>query len=535
MGNIYYNGNIITMTDIETVEAVYEKNGIIEFVGDIEDIKKISNNEDNWINLDGMTLIPSFIDSHSHITALASTLNLCNLSEAKNFDDIVSLINKFKNEMKIKQNEWIICFGYDNNFLEEKKHPDKLLLDIFESNPVLLSHSSGHMGVLNSLAMELMNIDNTTEVPKGGKIGKFDNSNELNGYFEETAFINISSKLPQPTFEQKVQSFKKAEDIYFRNGITTVQDGLVGENDFNFLKDMSEQNIIDIDLIVYTDLKNYPDIPLKNNNFLNNYINNLKIGGYKIFLDGSPQGKTAYLREPYENSDNYRGYPIYKNEELIKFFEKAINDDIQIIAHSNGDAASEQYIESYKKALENLGDIKTNIRPVLIHGQLLGLDQLEDIKNYDIIPSFFVSHVYHWGDIHKINFGNRAENISPLKSALDNDILFTIHTDTPVIPPNIIEAIWIAVNRITKNGEILGDNQKIAPYDALKSVTYNAAYQYFEEDKKGSIEKGKFADFVILDKNLLDSSEYSKKNIKDVKILKTIKRGKVVFDINNEL
>lgn len=528
MGHIYYNGDIITLTEHKNVEAVYEKNGFVEYVGSISYIKEICDKNDEWIDLCGKTLCPAFIDSHSHITSLANTLRLCNLSKAKCFEDIKNMLIKFKNERNISDDNFIIGFGYDNNFLIEKKHPDKKLLDEVGENPVLITHSSGHMGVVNSKALSMFNITENSKNPEGGVIGRYENSKEPNGYLEETAFINIAKNIPDAKEEEKIKLFKEAEKIYIENGILTVQEGFAKESEAKFLYDLSKKGLIDVDVVMYADMKDNSNIINEYSNILKKYENNLKLGGYKIFLDGSPQGRTAFLRKPYEDSDDYKGYPVYRDEEVEKFFEKALNENIQILAHSNGDGASEQFINCYKKAVEKEG--QKNIRPVLIHGQLLGIDQLDDIKKLNIIPSYFVSHVYYWGDIHKINFGaERAEKISPINSTVKKDILFTIHTDTPVIMPNLIEEMWCAINRITKKGEVLGEDEKIDVLNALKGITINAAYQYFEENTKGTIEKGKFADFVVLSENPFN---IKKESIKDIFVIKSIKRGKVLFDKN---
>ena len=528
MGHIYYNGDIITLTEYKNVECVYEKNGFVEYVGSISHVKEICNENDEWVDLCGKTLCPAFIDSHSHITSLANTLRLCNLSKAECFEDIKNMLIKFKNERNISDDNFIIGFGYDNNFLIEKKHPDKKLLDEVGENPVLITHSSGHMGVVNSKALSIFNITENSKNPEGGIIGRYENSKEPNGYLEETAFINIAKNIPDANEEEKIKLFKEAEKIYIENGILTVQEGFAKESEAKFLYELSKKGLIDVDVVMYADMKDNSNIINEYSNILKKYENNLKLGGYKIFLDGSPQGRTAFLRKPYKDSNDYKGYPVYKDEEVEKFFEKALNENIQILAHSNGDGASEQFINCYKKAIEKEGE--KHIRPVLVHGQLLGIDQLDDIKKLNIIPSYFVSHVYYWGDIHKINFGiERAERISPINSTIKKDILFTMHTDTPVIMPNLIEEMWCAVNRITKQGEVIGECEKIDVLNALKGITINAAYQYFEENTKGTIEKGKFADFVVLSENPFN---VEKENIKDIFVIKSIKRGKVLFDKN---
>ena len=183
-------------------------------------------------------------------------------------------------------------------------------------------------------------------------------------------------------------------------------------------------------------------------------------------------------------------------------------------------AAAEQYLNALEKA-----EYPENLRPVMIHAQLLAEDQLDKVKNLGVIPSFFVAHVYHWGDTHIENFGmERAQNISCAGSALKKGITFTFHQDTPVIMPDMIETIWCAVNRKTKGGVTLGENQKIPVYEALKAVTKNAAYQYFEEKDKGTIEKGKKADLVILSGNILECSD-----IRSISVLETIKEGKTIY------
>ena len=256
------------------------------------------------------------------------------------------------------------------------------------------------------------------------------------------------------------------------------------------------------------------------------YYKNMKFLGYKIFLDGSPQLRTAWMKTPYnviqENEEKYYGINTMSDKEVREAVNQAKNDNMQILAHCNGDKAAEQYIN----AIKNI-DLK-NERSVMIHAQLLDTDQLEDVKKCHIIPSFFVAHTYYWGDTHIKNFGiKRASKISPLKSAINKNIIFTLHQDSPVIEPNMFETIWCAVNRKTKSNVILGKKEQISVLDAVKAVTINAAYQYFEEDKKGSIKEGKIANLIIVDKNPL---KIEKDKIREIKILETIKEGQTLYN-----
>ncbi|HEF0371473.1 TPA: amidohydrolase [Clostridioides difficile] len=528
---IYYNGNIITMEDSICGDAILIKDKIIKKIGTKEEVFALKNKDTEIIDLQGKTLMPSFIDSHSHLIAFATTLKLVPLEDATSFKDIVKKIQDFKESNNIKKGDWIIGFSYDNNFLEENKHPDKNVLDSASSeNPILISHASGHMGVANTLGLKQLGVTNETYDPEGGHIGRVEGSEEPNGYLEENAFFNVSSKIKPPSSNEIFNSIEKAQDIYLSYGITIAQEGLMEENQFNLLKAMANQNKLKIDVVGYVNLKKSKPVADNNREFIKKYINRFKIGGYKIFLDGSPQGKTAWLSKPYENSDDgYCGYPIYKDEEVEKFIDISLKEKMQLLTHCNGDAAAEQLIDVFEKVLTLKEQSSNNMRPVMIHAQTVREDQIDDMKRINMIPSYFVAHTYYWGDIHIKNLGeDRAFKISPLKTTIEKGLIYTLHQDTPVIAPNMLETVWCAVNRITKKGVQIGENEKISPLDALKGVTINAAYQYFEEDKKGSIKEGKLANLIILDENPLTIDPMK---IKDIKVLQTIREGEVLYSL----
>ena len=276
------------------------------------------------------------------------------------------------------------------------------------------------------------------------------------------------------------------------------------------------------------DIKSKNEIRKAFKEHINKYNKNFKIGGYKIFLDGSPQLRTAWMRTAYLGKENYYGYSAMEDKEVEDAIQIAVNDNMQILAHCNGDRAAKQYKDTIKKV-----DEKEQVEnPVMIHAQFLGVDQLKEVKEYRIIPSFFISHIYYWGDTHIKNSGiERTKNISPAKSALKQNILYTFHQDSPVIKPNMFHTIWCAVKRETKNGEILNDDERISVMDAIKAVTINAAKQYGEEDLKGSIKEGKLANLIIVDKNPL---RIEKDELREIQILETIKEGETLYkDIHN--
>lgn len=526
MEKIFYNGDIITMEDNLYVPAVLIKDQNIVALGTKEALTSQASSDVELIDLDGKTLMPSFIDAHSHFTGVAASFLKVPLGEATSFDDIKEAFCKFMSENNVKPGDWVMGVGYDLNLLNEKTHPTKELLDeIAPNNPALVQHVSNHMGVFNTMALKELGVTIDTPAPEGGMIEQKDGT--LTGFMEENAYVYYLKLMPMGSGESLIQSMFKAQAKYASYGITTAQEGMFVDELTDLYKYFVSTEKVNIDIVGYVDIKAADQILPKLSEHVKQYNKHFKIGGYKAFLDGSPSGCTAWLLEPYANSeDGYKGYPIYKDEELEGFLEKAIKDNFQIICHSNGDAACEQFITQYEVAKNKLNSTN-EIRPVIIHAALLKKDQLEKAKVLKMIPSFYPANIYYWGDGHIKNFGReRANRFIIAGTANKLGIPFTFHQDSPVIDLNILETIWIVVNRVTRHGEVLGEEEKLDPLDALKAVTIYAAYQYFEEDKKGSIKENKLADLIILDQNPL---KVDPMKIRDIKVLETIKEGKTIY------
>lgn len=533
MKQVYYGGSIITMRDEDDyVEAILVDEGkIIETGSEKEIFDKVKDEKNiEKINLNGKTLMPSFIDPHSHISMVAQTAFMANLSECVSFDDIVKTLIKYKEEKGLTDSEPIIGFGYDHNFLKEQAHPTKGILDkVSKTNPIFILHTSVHMGSANSAALILVGINEETKDPDGGILGREANGREPNGYLEEGAI----SLVQEPILKRVEMDFNElivqAQKQYIENGITTIQDGAATEEIIQLLKESADAGLLKLDTIAYPLVTANPrKIMRENPGIANQYANRLKIGGYKMLLDGSPQGKSAWLTEPYEGEESYRGYPWFKDEDVKNYVSMALEDNQQLLVHCNGDAASDQlltsYIEAYK---ESDNKNKDNLRPTMIHCQTVRDDQLDQMVELKMIPSIFVAHTYYWGDVHLKNLGDeRGRRVSPAKSALNRNLVVNFHQDSPVVKPLMLHTIWSAVNRITRNGVSIGPEERVSVYDALKAVTINAAYAYFEEDIKGTIEEGKLADLVILDKNPLEVNSY---DIKEITVLETIKEGVTLY------
>ena len=526
MKKIYYNGSIITMEEANIEEAVLVDDDKIVAVGSVNDLL---SNDDNIekIDLEGKTMLPAFIDAHSHFSATASSFLQVPLEEAISVEEIVDMINSFIEKNKIEEGKWIVGNGYDHNNFKGKKHPTANELDKVKGNyPIMIQHKSGHAGVVNTRAIEVLDITVDTEAPAGGEIGKVDG--KLTGYLEENAFIEYLKKVPMGAAEDLFKAYGKAQEKYLSYGITTIQEGMMVSQIVPMYKVLTQNNMLNLDVVGYSATYAMKDFFKEFPEAIKEYYKNFKVGGYKIFLDGSPQARTAWMKKSYLGEVEHYGYGTLEFKDVCDAVREATKNNIQIIAHCNGDAAAQQYIDAIE-TIKNEGLDVAKIRPVMIHAQFLDRDQLDKVKELGIMPSFFVAHVYHWGDIHIENFGlERASKISLTKSSLDKGIKFSFHQDSPVIEPNMIETIHIAANRITKAGILLGEEERISVYEALKAITINAAYQYFEEDSKGSIKVGKNADFVILDKNPL---EVDITKIKDIKVLETIKNGKSVYKL----
>ena len=531
MDKIYYNGDILTMEDTRTEpEAVLISDGIIAFTGSLKEAVRAAH-QPEMTDLNGKTLMPAFIDGHSHISLVAQFSQFADLSGCESFADIKMRLTAFQKEKKIGDGGAVIGVGYDHNFLDEKKHPDKNVLDeVSDQIPVFVLHASGHMGVGNSVLLKEAGIDASAPDMEGSRFGRIPGSMEPDGYAEETKALNlllarVYAKIPG---DPKAQ-IEKAQELYLSHGITTIQDGAASGQDMETLFEAAKEGLLKADVVSYVLVGEEPEkLEQEYAELKKAYWNHLKLGGRKVILDGSPQGKTAWLSKPYVGEEEYRGYPAMEQEKVQTYIRNAIENGVQILAHCNGDAAAQQWIDSFEKAMEQCGVSKEdNLRPVMIHCQTVRKDQLLRMKNIGMIPSMFVDHVYYWGDIHLKNLGEeRAEAISPAKSAFEQGLCVNFHQDSRVVPPDMLHTVWCAVNRVTREGKILGEEERVDIFEALKAVTINGAYAYFEEDKKGSITEGKLADLVILDRNPLKTPV---SELKDIKVTETLKEGETVY------
>ncbi len=537
---LFFNGDILTMDSEqpEYVEAVVEKNGEIVFVGRRTEAESHFPGSTK-IDLNGKTLLPGFIDPHSHFGMVSNTMGQVGLNpepvgDITNIDDILKKLKQYKEDKNIPDGQWIYGWGYDDGQLAEKRHPTKNDIDkVLPNNPVYLQHTSGHMGVANSLGLEKLEVSAKTKSPEGGTIARFPNSNEPTGLVQETAMYPFVRLLLENLASKQEEFFNTTQDYYASNGITTAHDGMTDRNTIRFFQSQADAGKFKIDLISlagYAELaSNLKDSTLE----FKTYKNRFKVQGTKIVADGSPQGKTAFFTKPFLTevpgcAHDCRGLPSLTQAAINDLFVMAYETDNQLFVHCNGDATVDMIIEAHENACKTLNQpLDYDRRTIIIHAQFARPDQLETFVKYKMEPSFFTNHAYFWGDIHVENLGKeRAEFLSPMVSAARLGLKPTNHSDATVTPINPIFTIWTAVNRVSRSGVVIGKNERTTPYQALKAITANAAYELFDENLKGTLTEGKLADFVILDKNPLKVEPIE---IKDIHVLETIKEGKTIY------
>ena len=326
MKTFYVNGTILTMEEENLyAEAVCVENGRITAVGDRDEILSLRTDGDETVDLKGAVMLPGFIDGHSHFVGTANSMTQCELSGCKDFADIVAAMKAFKEKRHLPEDAWIVGCNYDHNFLKEERHPDRYVLDqISPTNPVLLIHASSHMGVTNSKGLELQGIDEHIEDRSDGKYGRVPGTRTPDGYMEEKAFLEFQAGLPMTSVEELMKLMGEAQNLYASYGITTIQDGMVGKPLFQLLKAAGKMGILKLDIVGYLDIMTAADLIEEEPEYAGICQDHLKIGGYKIFLDGSPQGKTAWMLEPYEGEKEYRGYPIHSDEKLREYIALAL-------------------------------------------------------------------------------------------------------------------------------------------------------------------------------------------------------------------
>ncbi|MFV0477540.1 MAG: amidohydrolase [Parahaliea sp.] len=535
---IYRGGTVLTMDDATAGATAVAINGNrIVAVGSEEDIEAFIGKDTKVQILNGKTLIPGFIDAHSHLLFHGLTrsrfidLNSPPVGVVNSIEDIFALLKE--RAAQTPAGDWVLGFGYDDTLLRQMRHPSRQELDeISTEHPIWLTHVSAHMGVANSRALAMAGIDATTPEPEGGVIHR-DSRGEPSGLLEEKSAMWPVVELIFDSVDARMafRALAAALDDYASKGITTAQDGAATKETLALLAMARKRGLLKTRVVAYPNidltlaqLDGKYRLPFENDDFL-------RVGATKAFSDGSIQGYTGYLSHGYHiprdpNDPDNHGYPQVDRKMLVEQVKKVHASGGQIAVHGNGDAAIDDILHAFEVAQK--ASPREDARPVIIHSQMVREDQLDKIVQLGVIPSLFNMHTYYWGDRHRDIFigPERAARISPLKSIGERGIRYTLHADTPVVPMTPLRMLWSAVSRKTASEQVLGPEQRVSVEQALRALTIDAAYQYYEEHSRGSISVGKLADMVVLDANPLTVAP---DDILNIQILETLVDGQVVY------
>jgi predicted amidohydrolase YtcJ len=535
---LYHSGRILTMVDRDDApEAVLVEDGRISGVGRLDELREQASHPTE-IDLAGRTLMPSFIDSHGHLLGHGRLAALVDLEDARSIDEVIAALRERLASREAGDVSPLVGAKYDPTQLAEGRHPTRDDLDRVSTEiPVLAMHRSMHVGAANSVLVEAAGITAETPGPEGGRFGRRPDGTP-DGFAEEHAALGALFTALDPEGGaggifgggDAAGALRLATEDYLRHGITTAQEGAASPEAVADLAEAARAGRLPLDLVVYPVAAWGAPARGQFAEFAGDYAGRLRLGGYKLILDGSPQARSAWMSEPYEpvpgDEDPGCAYAAHSDEQVLAWTRELAADGVQLIAHCNGDAAAQQWIDTVTQvSAENPALLAE--RPVMIHAQTVRDDQLEQMARLGMIASIFSVHTYFWGDAHLRNFGpRRGRRVSPARSALDRGVRVTLHQDSPVTPPDMLLSVWAAVNRISREGTSVGPEERISTWEALRAVTADAAYQYGEEETKGLIREGMRADLVILS---ADPLETDPQDLRDIEVLTTIKDGEVVY------
>ena len=519
---ILANGNILTMNPTQpTASAMAIKEGKIIAVGDLAVVKKAAGKSYEYVDLESKTVVPGFIESHDHMVQYGATLSFLDITPFA-CPTLKEALQKLKQQGKLDEDGWIYAWAADPTLYKEKRAPTRRELDeLFPDTPVFIFHMSGHGAYVNSKTLELAGVTKDTPNPKGGEFEK-DDEGELTGYLKGMpAWLKVG-KLPP--FSK--QAITKSGNVHARHGFTTTTElAIMNSNMLNLLEETTRSPEFPVRVYggMFITLPGLNEVAPQ----IKNYETDLfKVRYIKTWTDGSTQGGTGYFTEPYykldaDTKEGARGTQEDFNLQVTMILQLGFAPGI----HANGDAAMDLALNAIAYARKETGN--TKIRPHLIHCQYVRQDQFDRIKKMDNIGmTFMTPHVYFWGDMHRdLLLGpERASKINSINSAVERNIPFAIHNDPPVSPPNALHSMWVAVNRLTSSGKVLGPKERITPENALLAYTREAAIVLGIEDQVGTLEPGKYADFVVLSENPL---KVDPMKIKDIKVEATVMNGRI--------
>ncbi|MGB1350684.1 MAG: amidohydrolase [Luminiphilus sp.] len=534
---VFIGGEVLTMDpDSKIAEAVSVRDGVIDRVGSTVEILALVTEDTDVVDLSGRTLVPGFVDAHGHFPGSGQTAFTVDLNSPPigDTESIPELLDKLRAFGEKRTDGWLIGSNYDDTLLAEKRHPTRDDLDLVSATrPIAVVHVSGHLMVVNSAALAELHIDETTPDPEGGHIVRDLSSADQrrpNGILEETATHHARDKTLDLSVSDAWQMTKLATAEYLQHGVTTASAGGMPTAIASLLGPMSNYNQMPLRVALFPFFDEVGAGLLAGEITLDDFASGrVRVPRVKIIADGSIQGFTGYLSQPYHRSHkgdaDYRGYPAVPRDALFEQVAGLYRQRIQVAIHGNGDASIEDALDAIEAAAAKYP--WPEARPLIIHAQMTRKDQIARMAALGVTPSFFSAHTFFWGDRHAGIFmgPERAANMSPAKWAQEAGVRFSSHMDTPVTPMRPLQAVWSPVERKTKTGVVLGPDQRIDRMTALRAVTIDAAWQVFMDDQVGSIEPGKLADLVVL-----SGSPLTAPDLRDLLVDMTVIEGVTHFE-----
>ena len=518
------NADIVTMDpERPSAETMAVSGDRIVAIGTEAEVRAAIGHYEKFYNLEGRTIVPGFIETHDHLYMSSSQYVVTDVTPFTT-PTLAAALEKIEHSQPNEEG-WIIGFGADQQLYEEKRGPTRNLLDeLFPNTPVVIFHLSGHGAFVNSVALKLADVDEKTPDPTGGYYEK-DKDGRLTGYLSGQPAVYTVKTFPNPTPEIA----RLAAEARAAKGVTTASEfAIMNIFVLEGLQEATSSPTFPVRIVagLFSTIPDFEELAPR----LKNYENHLfKIPFIKTWTDGSIQGGTGHLSEGYHQhdmgGDGATGSQEFFNKQVLRMYELGLWPAI----HANGDGAVDVALNAIQYAKETLGEkAGKDIRPQLIHVQYSRPEQIKRMAELKAYPTFFTTHVYYYGDIHyETTLGpERAQRLSAMGDAFREGVVPAMHNDPPVTPVDPLFNMWIAVKRQSKSGRVLGADQAITPQQALEAYTINAAFQFGMEKDAGSLEAGKFADFVVLDRNPL---KVDPDEIRNIEVLATVRGGLITY------
>jgi len=534
---ILYNGKIHTMrSQSDIVEAIAIKGDKVISTGSNKDVQSLSDSETIEIDLGGRLVLPGLIDTHTHLETIAEGMINLNLKGARSIDEVLKTIEE---NVPDEPNQWVVSsFWHPFAQLREKRLPTRYEIDqVCPNNPVLLL-TVGHFAIANSRALKIAGIDKSSPDPDGGKIGRDPVTGNLNGLLQESAIRLIQRLIPPHNENELEEKYIEAMEAYNELGITSIVTGATTSQDIKTWKKLHDKSRMNLRVNLGF-LPTGEEVPLASEQEFHSVLKGfdfslppddsfLSLGYIKFVLDGGMTLKTAALSESYPDDQENYGTLTMNQERLNTLVSLCNRSNFRVGIHAVGDRAIDAVLEAYEEANKEKSIVGK--RFILIHGFLIRPDQISRVSKMGILVATQNVFMYEKANVTARFLGEVRSNLAiPTKSIINGGVVVTGGSDADVNSFNPFWGIYQAVTRKSREGRVFGPEEKISRWEALCMYTKWAVLQTFEENLKGVLEPGKFADLIVTSSDILISPE---EEIKETQVIMTMVGGKIVYSTN---